>query len=196
MNSFLRPAVVLLALFTALTGVAYPLAVTGIAQVAVPRAANGSRVTVDGHVVGSALVGQSFTAERYFHGRPSATTAPDPQDPAKSVDSPYNAASSTGSNLAPSSAALAQAVSTRVAALGGGPVPADLATASASGLDPDISPAAAALQVGRVARARGLPEDDVRALVKRNTMSATFGLLGEPRVNVLALNIALDGLKR
>lgn len=196
MNSFLRPAVVLLALFTALTGVAYPLAVTGIAQVAVPGAANGSRVTVDGHVVGSALVGQSFTAERYFHGRPSATTAPDPQDPAKSVDSPYNAASSTGSNLAPSSAALAQAVSTRVAALGGGPVPADLATASASGLDPDISPAAAALQVGRVARARGLPEDDVRALVKRNTMGATFGLLGEPRVNVLALNIALDGLKR
>jgi len=196
MNSFLRPAVVLLALFTALTGVAYPLAVTGIAQVAVPGAANGSRVIVDGHVVGSALVGQSFTAERYFHGRPSATTAPDPQDPAKSVDSPYNAASSTGSNLAPSSAALAQAVSTRVAALGGGPVPADLATASASGLDPDISPAAAALQVGRVARARGLPEDDVRALVKRNTMGATFGLLGEPRVNVLALNIALDGLKR
>lgn len=196
MNSFLRPAVVLLALFTALTGVAYPLAVTGIAQVAVPGAANGSRVTVDGHVVGSALVGQSFTAERYFHGRPSATTAPDPQDPAKSVDSPYNAASSTGSNLAPSSAALAQAVRTRVAALGGGPVPADLATASASGLDPDISPAAAALQVGRVARARGLPEDDVRALVKRNTMGATFGLLGEPRVNVLALNIALDGLKR
>lgn len=196
MNSFLRPAVVLLALFTALTGVAYPLAVTGIAQVAVPGAANGSRVTVDGHVVGSALVGQSFTAERYFHGRPSATTAPDPQDPAKSVDSPYNAASSTGSNLAPSSAALAQAVRTRVAALGGSPVPADLATASASGLDPDISPAAAALQVGRVARARGLPEDDVRALVKRNTMGATFGLLGEPRVNVLALNIALDGLKR
>lgn len=196
MNSFLRPAVVLLALFTALTGVAYPLAVTGIAQVAVPGAANGSRVTVDGHVVGSALVGQSFTAERYFHGRPSATTAPDPHDPAKSVDSPYNAASSTGSNLAPSSAALAQAVSTRVAALGGSPVPADLATASASGLDPDISPAAAALQVGRVARARGLPEDDVRALVKRNTMGATFGLLGEPRVNVLALNIALDGLKR
>lgn len=196
MNSYLRPALVLLALFSALTGVAYPLAVTGIAQVAVPGAANGSPVLVDGRVVGSALVGQSFTSDRYFHGRPSATTGPDPQDPAKSVDSPYNASSSTGSNLAPSSAALAEAVKARAAALGGGPVPADLVTASASGLDPDISPAAAALQAGRVARARGLSEDEVRALVKRNTMGRTFGVLGEPRVNVLALNLALDGLKR
>jgi K+-transporting ATPase ATPase C chain len=196
MNSYLRPALVLLALFSALTGVAYPLAVTGIAQVAVPGTANGSPVRVDGRVVGSALVGQSFTADRYFHGRPSATTGPDPQDPAKSVDSPYNASSSTGSNLAPSSAALAEAVKARAAALGGGPVPADLVTASASGLDPDISPAAAALQAGRVARARGLSEDEVRALVKRNTMGRTFGVLGEPRVNVLALNLALDGLKR
>lgn len=196
MTSLLRPAVVLLALFTALTGIAYPLAVTGIAQVAFPGAANGSQVSVGGQVVGSALVGQSFTSERYFHGRPSATTAPDPQDAARSVDSPYNAASSTGSNLGPSSSALAEAVKARVAALGGGPVPADLVTASASGLDPDISPAAAALQVARVAAARGLPEDEVRALVKRNTMGRTFGLLGEPRVNVLALNLALDGLKR
>lgn len=196
MNSYLRPALVLLALFSALTGVAYPLAVTGIAQVAVPGTANGSPVRVDGRVVGSALVGQSFTADRYFHGRPSATTGPDPQDPAKSVDSPYNASSSTGSNLAPSSAALAEAVKARAAALGGGPVPADLVTASASGLDPDISPAAAALQAGRVARARGLSEAEVRALVKRNTMGRTFGVLGEPRVNVLALNLALDGLKR
>lgn len=196
MNSYLRPALVLLALFSALTGVAYPLAVTGIAQVAVPGTANGSKVMVDGRVVGSALVGQSFTADRYFHGRPSATTGPDPQDPAKSVDSPYNASSSTGSNLGPSSAALAEAVKARAAALGGGPVPADLVTASASGLDPDISPAAAALQAGRVARARGLSEDEVRALVKRNTMDRTLGVLGEPRVNVLALNLALDGLKR
>ena len=196
MNSYLRPALVLLVLFSALTGIAYPLAVTGLAQAMFPGAANGSRVTVDGRVVGSALVGQSFTSDRYFHGRPSATTGADPQDPAKSVDSPYNAASSSGSNLAPSSAALADAVKARVEALGGGPVPADLATASGSGLDPDISPAAAALQVARVAKARALPEDEVRALVKRTTLGRTFGLLGEPRVNVLALNLALDGLKR
>ena len=196
MNSYLRPALVLLVLFSALTGIAYPLAVTGLAQAMFPDAANGSRVTVDGRVVGSALVGQSFTSDRYFHGRPSATTGPDPQDPAKSVDSPYNAASSTGSNLAPSSAALADAVKARVEALGGGPVPADLVTASGSGLDPDISPAAAALQVARVAKARALAEDEVRALVKRNTLGRTFGLLGEPRVNVLALNLALDALKR
>ncbi|MFK8252939.1 potassium-transporting ATPase subunit KdpC [Ancylobacter terrae] len=196
MNTYLRPALVLLALFTALTGIAYPLAVTGIAQMAFPSAANGSPVTVEGRVVGSALIGQSFTSERYFHGRPSATTAPDPQDPARSVDSPYNGASSTGSNLGPSSAALAGAVQARVAALGGGPVPADLVTASASGLDPDISPAAAARQVGRVARVRGLSEAEVRALVKRITIGRTFGVLGEPRVNVLALNLALDDLKR
>jgi K+-transporting ATPase ATPase C chain len=196
MNSYLRPALVLLVLFSALTGIAYPLAVTGLAQAMFPGPANGSRVTVDGRVVGSALVGQSFTSDRYFHGRPSATTGADPQDPAKSVDSPYNAASSSGSNLAPSSAALADAVKARVEALGGGPVPADLATASGSGLDPDISPAAAALQVARVAKARALAEDEVRALVKRTTLGRTFGLLGEPRVNVLALNLALDGLKR
>lgn len=196
MTLLLRPALALLAAFTLLTGIAYPLAVTGIAQVAFPQAANGSQVLAGGQVVGSALVGQSFTTERYFHGRPSATTAPDPQDPARTVDAPYNGASSTGSNLAPSSAALAQAVRTRVEDLGGGPVPADLVTASASGLDPDISPAAAALQVGRVAKARGLSPDEVRALVERNTMGRAFGLLGEPRVNVLALNLALDGMKK
>lgn len=192
----LRPALVLLALFTALTGLAYPLAVTGLAQLALPETANGSRVVMDGRVVGSALIGQSFTSDRYFHGRPSATTGADPADPAKSVEDPYNAASSTGSNLGPSSAALAKAVKDRVEALGGGPVPADLVTTSASGLDPDISPAAAALQVGRVARARGLPEAEVRALVNRSSMGRSFGLLGEPRVNVLALNLALDALKR
>lgn len=192
----LRPALVLLALFTALTGLAYPLAVTGLAQLALPETANGSQVVMDGRVVGSALIGQSFTSDRYFHGRPSATTGADPADPAKSVEDPYNAASSTGSNLGPSSAALARAVKDRVEALGGGPVPADLVTTSASGLDPDISPAAAALQVGRVARARGLPEAEVRALVNRSSMGRSFGLLGEPRVNVLALNLALDALKR
>jgi K+-transporting ATPase ATPase C chain len=196
MNTALRPALVLLGLFTALTGIAYPLAVTGIAQLAFPTAANGSPVTVGSRVVGSALIGQSFTSERYFHGRPSATTGADPADPAKSVEDPYNAASSTGSNLGPSSAVLAEAVKARVAALGGGPVPADLVTASASGLDPDISPAAAALQVARVARARGLPEDEVRALVNRSILGRAYGVLGEPRVNVLALNLALDDLKR
>lgn len=196
MNTALRPALVLLGLFTALTGLAYPLAVTGFAQLAFPTAANGSPVTVGSRVVGSALIGQSFTSERYFHGRPSATTGADPADPAKSVEAPYNAASSTGSNLGPSSAVLAEAVKARVAALGGGPVPADLVTASASGLDPDISPAAAALQVARVAKARGLPEDEVRALVNRSILGRSFGVLGEPRVNVLALNLALDDLKR
>lgn len=196
MNTALRPALVLLGLFTALTGLAYPLAVTGIAQLAFPSAANGSPVIVGGRVVGSVLIGQSFSSERYFHGRPSATTGADPADPAKSVEDPYNAASSTGSNLAPSSAVLAEAVKARVAALGGGPVPADLVTASASGLDPDISPAAAALQVARVAKARGLPEDEVRALVDRSILGRGFGVLGEPRVNVLALNLALDDLKR
>ncbi|MCS0503683.1 potassium-transporting ATPase subunit KdpC [Ancylobacter mangrovi] len=190
----LRPALVLLALFTLLTGLAYPLAITGLAQAAFPSAANGSPVTVEGRVVGSALVGQAFAAERYFHGRPSATMGPDPNQPSASVASPYNGASSAGSNLGPSSAALADEVRTRVAALGGGPVPADLATASASGLDPDISPAAALFQVARVAKARGLDEALVRGLVARHIMGRTFGLLGEPRVNVLALNLALDGL--
>lgn len=195
MTTYLRPALVLLALFTVLTGMAYPLAVTGIAQLAFPATASGSPVAVGGRVVGSALIGQDFASERYFHGRPSATTAADPGDPAKSIDSPYNGSSSTGSNLGPSSAALADAVAARVAALGGGPVPADLATASASGLDPDISPAAARFQVARVAQARGLDAEQVRALVARNTMGRTFGLIGEPRVNVLALNLALDALK-
>ncbi|WP_234051435.1 MULTISPECIES: potassium-transporting ATPase subunit KdpC [unclassified Xanthobacter] len=195
MNTYARPALVLLLLFTALTGLAYPLAVTGLAQAAFPRAANGSVVEAGGRIVGSRLVGQSFTSERYFHGRPSATTAPDPLDPAKSLESPYNAASSSGSNLGPSSAALAEAVKARVAALGGGPVPADLVTGSASGLDPDITPAAAAFQVMRVARARGIDEAQVRTLVRRNTMGRALGLLGEPRVNVLALNLALDALK-
>lgn len=194
MNTYLRPALVLLALFTLLTGVAYPLAISGIAQTAFPQVANGSPVTVGGQVVGSGLVGQSFSSDRYFHGRPSATTAADPLDPGRSKDSPYNAASSAGSNLGPSSAGLDRAVKARVAALGGGPVPADLVTASGSGLDPDITPEAAAFQVARVARARGLEEGRVRAIVARNTMGRAFGVLGEPRVNVLALNLALDAL--
>jgi K+-transporting ATPase ATPase C chain len=196
MTSYLRPSLVLLGIFSLLTGAAYPLAVTGVAQAVFPSQANGSPMLRDGTVVGSALIGQSFAAERYFHGRPSATSAPDPQDASKSVESPYNAANSTGSNLGPSSAALKQAISERAAALGGGVQPADLVTASGSGLDPHLSPGAALVQVGRVARARGLQEDRVRQLVLEQAERRLLGVLGEPRVNVLALNLALDRLGR
>ncbi|MDC7786332.1 potassium-transporting ATPase subunit KdpC [Rhodoplanes sp. TEM] len=196
MLSILRPALVLLALFTLLTGVAYPLAVTGLARILAPAQAGGSLVVRDGAVVGSALIGQAFGADRYFHGRPSATTAPDPADPAKTVEAPYNAAASSGSNLAPSATALKEAVAARAAALGVTPAPADLVTASASGLDPHVSPQGALVQVARVAAARGLPEAAVRGLVERHVEDRTFGVLGEPRVNVLALNLALDALTR
>jgi K+-transporting ATPase ATPase C chain len=194
MSSYLRPSLVLLAVFSLLTGVAYPLAVTGVAQAVFPSQANGSPVLRGGTVVGSSLIGQSFVSDRYFHGRPSATTAPDPQDASKSVDSPYNAASSTGSNLGPSSAALKQAISERVASLGGGAQPADLVTASGSGLDPHLSPAAALVQTSRVAQARGLPEERVRQVVLDLTETRLLGVLGELRINVLALNLALDSL--
>ena len=193
--SHLRPALVLLALFTLLLGIVYPLAVTGIGQVALPAQANGSQVTRSGAVVGSSLVGQSFTSQRYFQGRPSATSAADPADASKTIDAPYNAANSTGSNLGPSSKALLDAVTARAAALGTGPQPADLVTASASGLDPHISPAGALAQVARVAQARGLTEAQVRALVERHVEGRDLGVLGEPRVNVLALNLALDALR-
>lgn len=191
----IRASLVLLGGFTVLTGLAYPLALTGIAQVVAPAAANGSLVTRDGAVIGSALIGQSFTDDRYFHGRPSATTAADPNDPTKSVPAPYNAASSTGSNLAPSSKALVDGVTQAVADLGVKPAPADMVTASASGLDPDVSPAAALAQVSRVAKARAIDAAVLKALVAKQTTARTFGVLGEPRVNVLALNMALDGLK-
>jgi len=196
MTSYLRPSLVLLGVFSLLTGAAYPLAVTGVAQSVLPFQANGSPVLKDGAVIGSTLIGQSFAGDTYFHGRPSATTAADPQDSSKSVESPYNAANSTGSNLGPSSAALKQAISDRVAALGGGAQPADLVTASASGLDPHISPEAALVQVGRVAKARSLREDRVRQLVQDQVEPRLLGVLGEPRVNVLALNLALDRLGR
>lgn len=195
MTSYLRPSLVLLGVFSLLTGAAYPLAVTGVAQAVFPSQANGSPVVKDGAIIGSALIGQSFASERYFHGRPSATSAADPQDATKTVESPYNAANSTGSNLGPSSSALQQAVSDRVAALGGGVQPADLVTASGSGLDPHISPEGALVQAGRVAKARGLQEDLVRQLVLEQAEMRLLGVLGEPRVNVLALNIALDSLK-
>jgi K+-transporting ATPase ATPase C chain len=189
---------VILVLMTLLTGVAYPLAMTGAARLLMPAEAQGSLIERDGKVVGSALIGQNFTSERYFHGRPSATTDTDPNDASKTVAAPYNAANSAGSNLAPTSKALVDRVKDDVARLGGGPsapVPADLVTTSASGLDPDISPASATLQIARVAKARGVPESEVQRLVAQHTEYRLFGVLGEPRVNVLQLNLALDAAR-
>lgn len=201
MLSQIRPAIVLLVLFTALTGLAYPLAITGIAQIILPSQANGSLLTQDGKPVGSALIGQNFTADKYFHSRPSATQAQDPAHPddsSKTIDAPYNAANSTGSNLGPTSQKLLDRVKADVAAKRAagltGPVPADSVTTSASGLDPHISPENALAQVAVVAKARNLPADKVRALVEANVEGA-LGVVGEPRVNVLRLNIALDALK-
>jgi K+-transporting ATPase ATPase C chain len=193
--SQLRPALVLVAAFTILTGLVYPLALTGVGQLLFSAQANGSQVTRNGQVVGSSLIGQNFASDRYFHGRPSATTAADPADASKTVDAPYNAANSTGSNLGPSNKALVEAVETRANALGGGRQPADLVTASGSGLDPHLSPAAALAQAARVAQARGLPEARVRQLVADRTEGRELGLLGEPRVNVLSLNLSLDALR-
>jgi len=192
MLALLRPALVLTVLFTLVTGLAYPLAITGLAQGLMPHQANGSLVTKGDRVVGSELIGQAFTGPRYIHGRPSATSAADPADATKTVDAPYNAASSSGSNLGPSSKALLEAMQARAAALGMATAPADLVTASASGLDPHISPAAAMVQVARVASARGVALARVEALVQRHVEGRNLGLLGEPRVNVLALNLALD----
>jgi K+-transporting ATPase ATPase C chain len=195
----LRPAIVILVLLTLITGLAYPLAMTGIAGAIFPHQAQGSLVEKDGQVIGSALIGQAFESDRYFHGRPSATTGPDPKDASKTVAAPYNASNSMGSNLGPTSKALADRLKEDVDKLKAenpdAAVPVDLVTTSGSGLDPDISPAAAAFQVPRVAKARGLAEPQVRALVAAQTEGRTLGLLGEPRVNVLKLNLALDALK-
>jgi potassium-transporting ATPase KdpC subunit len=194
----IRPALVVLIALTLITGLIYPLVMTGIAQVILPRQAQGSLIERDGHVVGSALIGQEFTSDKYFHGRPSATTAPDPKDPTKTVPAPYNAANSGGSNLGPSNKALVDRVQGDMEKLKkenpSTAVPADLVTTSASGLDPDISPEAAYFQVPRVAKARNLAENEVRQLVSDHVEGRFLGLLGEPRVNVLELNLALDRL--
>ena len=192
----IRPAIVLVIALTLITGLAYPLAMTGIAQALFPRQANGSLIERDGKVVGSSLIGQYFKDDRYFHGRPSATTDTDPNDPNKTVPAPYNAANSGASNLGPTSKMLVDRVKADLDNLKkenpSTPVPIDLVTTSASGLDPDISPEAAFFQAPRVAKARNLPEDRVRQLVSDHIEGRTLGLFGEPRVNVLALNLALD----
>jgi K+-transporting ATPase ATPase C chain len=195
----IRPAIVMMAVLTLLTGLVYPLAITGIAQLVFPHQANGSLIVKDGKVIGSELIGQNFTRPEYFHGRPSATTEPDPKDPAKSVAAPYNGANSSGSNAGPTAKSLVERVQADTKALKeenpNAPVPIDLVTTSASGLDPEISPAAALFQVPRVAKARGRDETEIRRLVQLHTEVRTFGVIGEPRVNVLQLNMALDALR-
>jgi K+-transporting ATPase ATPase C chain len=192
----IRPAIVLIVLMTVLTGLVYPLGMTGIARVLFPHQTAGSLIEKDGKVVGSSLIGQNFTDPKYFWGRPSATTDTDPKDPTKTVPAPYNAANSVGSNLGPTSKTLVERVSGDADKLRAdnpnAAVPVDLVTTSASGLDPDITPAAAEYQVLRVAKARNLPQDKVRALVADATEGRTLGILGEPRVNVLKLNMSLD----
>jgi potassium-transporting ATPase KdpC subunit len=191
-----RPAILILVALTLITGLVYPLAMTAIAGAIFPKQAQGSLIEREGKVIGSALIGQEFKDDKYFHGRPSATTAPDPADSAKTVPAPYNAANSGGSNLGPTSKALNDRVKEDIDKLKAEnpdvAVPIDLVTTSASGIDPHISPDAALFQVPRIATARHMTEDRVRALVAENTEGRFAGLLGEPRINVLALNLALD----
>jgi K+-transporting ATPase ATPase C chain len=200
MIKHLVPAIVLTILMTLLTGIAYPLAMTGLAGRLFPYQANGSLIESDGKIIGSELIGQNFTNDDYFHGRPSATTDTDPNDPAKTVPAPYNASNSGGSNLGPTSKALVDRVngdSDLLAATNpSAKVPVDLVTTSASGLDPDITPAAAFFQIPWVAKARGLTEDQLRRLVEENTAGRLLGIPGEPHVNVLKLNFALDKLAK
>jgi len=192
----IRPAIVLVVALILITGLIYPLVMTGLAQVLFPYQANGSLIERDGKVVGSVLIGQLFTEDKYFHGRPSATTKADPADPSKTLPEPYNAANSAGSNLGPTNKALIDRVKDDVEKLKaenpGASVPIDLLTTTASGLDPHISPEAALFQVPRVAKARNMPEERLRQLVSRHVEGRLLGILGEPRVNVVALNLALD----
>ena len=194
-----RPAILVMLALTLITGLLYPLAMTVVAGTIFPAQAEGSLITRSGQVIGSALIGQEFKDDKYFHGRLSATKAADPNDSTKTVPAPYNAANSSGSNLGPTSKALADRLKEEVDKLKaenpGQPVPVDLVTTSASGLDPDISPEAALFQVPRVAKARGVPEASIRTLVAQQVKGRLLGLLGEPRVNVLALNLALDAAK-
>jgi K+-transporting ATPase ATPase C chain len=196
MLSHLRPAISLIVLFTLLTGVAFPLAFVGIGQAAFPFQANGSLVTRNGAVIGSALIGQNFTADRYFHPRPSALMGTDPKDSSKQVATPYDASESGASNLAATSKALSDRVAGDLKSHTGAPVPADSVTTSGSGLDPDISPENAAAQVARVAAARHLAPDAVKQLVAAQTRAPFLGFIGQPRVNVLALNLALDAAQQ
>ena len=192
----IRPALLVLVMLTLITGLAYPLAVTGIAATLFPEQAQGSLIRRDGKIIGSTLIGQQFNTENYFHGRSSATVAPDPADATKTIPAPYNAANSGGSNLGPTSKALSDRLKEDVEKLNrenpSNQVPVDLVTTSGSGLDPDISPESALFQVPRIAAARQLPEERVRGLVAENTRGRLAGILGEPRVNVLTLNLALD----
>jgi len=192
----IRPAVVFIVALTLITGLVYPLAITGIAGVVFPGRAQGSLIERDGMIVGSELIGQGFADDKYFHGRPSATNTPDPKDPSKTIDLPYNAANSGGSNLGPTNKVLIDRVKGDVDKLkaenASASVPIDLVTTSASGLDPDISPESALFQVPRVAKARNIQEERVRQLVQEHVEGRLLGLLGEPRVNVLSLNLALD----
>jgi len=191
-----RPAIVFIVALTLITGLLYPLVMTGVAGLVFPYQAQGSLIEKDGKVVGSALIGQDFTSDRYFHGRPSATLGPDPADPSKTAGVPYNAVNSMGSNLGPTNKALIDRVKADVEKLKAenpsSPVPTDLVTTSASGLDPDISPAAAFFQIPRVAKARNMSEDGIRQLVTEQIEGRALGIFGEPRVNVLELNLALD----
>jgi len=194
----IRPAIVMIIAMTVITGLVYPLVMTGIAQAIFPYQASGSLIEKNGKVIGSELIGQNFTSDKYFHGRPSATTETDPKDPSKTIAVPYAADNSSGSNLGPTSKALVDRVKAGAATLAaqnpGTPIPADLVTTSASGLDPDITPAGALFQVPRVAKARNLPAERVRQLVEGHITGRLFGIIGEPYVNVLELNLALDRL--
>jgi K+-transporting ATPase ATPase C chain len=195
----IRPAIVMIVAMTVITGLVYPLGMTGLAQLVFPHQANGSLVEEDGKVIGSSLIGQNFTSDKYFHTRPSATTEPDPKDPTQTIPAPYAADNSAGSNLGPTNKALIDRVKADAAKLAkenpGTPIPVDLVTTSGSGLDPDITPAAAEFQAARVAAARHLPVERVQALVAEEAEGRFLGIFGERRVNVLELNLALDRLK-